>query len=222
MQKYVIVVAGGKGERFLTTIPKQFIELAGEPVLMRSIKVFYDCFPEIKIVVALPEMYYKLWEQLCDKYDFAIHHSVSKGGETRFHSVKKALEFVGENGIVAVHDAVRPIVSSDLIVKSFSEAEKFDNAVPAVPVNDSVRLLDNGQYKIIEREKIKIIQTPQCFKASIIKKAYQQTYIESFTDDASVVEASGEDIHIIEGDHNNIKITRSIDLLIAERLLHEE
>jgi len=219
MEKHVIIVAGGSGKRFQSKIPKQFIKLSGKSVVMHSITAFHDCMPGINIILALPEQYFKLWQQLCDEYKFSIPHTLSRGGETRFLSVKNALKYIDNDGIVAVHDGVRPVVSSKLILNSFSEAEKYGNAIPAISVNDSVRLLENDQSNVIDRDQIKFIQTPQCFISSILKKSYLQDYNETFTDDASVVEASGEKIHLIDGDIDNIKITREIDLMVAESLL---
>ncbi|MCD4681347.1 MAG: 2-C-methyl-D-erythritol 4-phosphate cytidylyltransferase [Bacteroidales bacterium] len=221
MERHVIIVAGGKGKRFQSEIPKQFIKLLDECVVMHSIRAFYDCIPEIKIILALPEPYFELWQQLCDECDFSVPHTLSRGGETRFQSVKNGLEYVDEEGLIAVHDGVRPVVSAKLILNSFSEAEKFGNAIPGISVNDSVRIFENGDYKVVDREQLKLIQTPQCFKSSILKKAYQQEYNKSFTDDASVVESFGEQIHLIEGDIDNIKITRDVDLMIAKNLLNQ-
>ncbi len=220
MTKHVIIVAGGSGKRFQSKIPKQFMVLAGKSVVMHCINAFNICFPGIKVILALPEKYFELWEQLCDEYQFSVSHIVSKGGDTRFHSVKNALEHITENGLIAVHDGVRPLVSSQLILNSFSEAEKFGNAIPAISINDSVRILDSDKYKVVDREQLKLIQTPQCFKSLILKRAYQQDYNDSFTDDASVVESIGEKIHLIDGDAENIKITRDVDLIVVESLMN--
>lgn len=221
MERHVIIVAGGKGKRFQSEIPKQFIKLLDECVVMHSIRAFYDCIPEINVVLALPEQYFELWQQLCDDCNFSVPYTLSKGGETRFQSVKNALEYVDGEGLIAVHDGVRPVVSSKLILNAFSEAEKYGNAIPAISVNDSVRIFEYGNYIIADRERLKLIQTPQCFKSPILKKAYQQEYIKSFTDDASVVESSGEKIHLFDGDIDNIKITRNVDLMIAKNLLNQ-
>lgn len=221
MDKHVIIVAGGIGKRFKSKIPKQFLKLADKTVLMHSIKAFFDAVVGIKIIIAIPEGFFDLWKKLCDEYKFTIPHTLAKGGETRFHSVKNALEHIGDYGLIAVHDGVRPVVSQELIRRSFAHAEKYGNAIPAVPVNDSLRILKGGHYKIINRDNIKIIQTPQSFEASVLKKAYQQNYTVSFTDDATVVESFGETIHLIDGEANNIKITRDIDLITAEALLNQ-
>ncbi len=221
MERSVIIVAGGSGKRLQRKIPKQFLKLVDKCVVMHSLKAFYDAVPGIKIILALPEQYFELWKDLCNKYSFSILHTLSKGGETRFHSVKNALKYIDQDGLIAVHDGVRPLVSSKLILKCFSVAEQFGNAVPSVSINDSVRMLEDGQYKIVKREQLKLVQTPQCFRSSILKKAYQKDYIESFTDDASVVESIGEEIHLIEGEAENIKITRDIDLLLAENFLNQ-
>jgi len=219
MLKHVIIVAGGSGNRFQSKVPKQFFKLGDKCVLMHGITAFYSTNPRIKIIVALPEEHLNLWEDLCKEYNFTIPHKISKGGETRFHSVKNALEHINEEGLVAVHDGVRPLVSSKLIQNSFTEAEEFGNAIPVVSVNDSVRMIKNDSSRIIDRSSLKFIQTPQCFNSRIIKNAYQQDYHETFTDDASVVESIGEKIHLVEGDQTNIKITTDVDLVIAEHLL---
>jgi 2-C-methyl-D-erythritol 4-phosphate cytidylyltransferase len=186
---------------------------------MHSITAFYSTIPNVQIIVALPEEHFGMWADLCKEYNFTVPHKVSKGGETRFHSVKNSLEYIDEKGLVAVHDGVRPLLTKELIDRAFEEASLYGNAIPAVSVNDSVRLLDNDTYIRLDRNHVKVIQTPQCFSSSVLKQAYHQNYKDSFTDDATVVESFGEKIHLIEGEPGNIKITKEVDLIFAESLI---
>jgi 2-C-methyl-D-erythritol 4-phosphate cytidylyltransferase len=222
MPNYAIIVAGGKGERMGQHIPKQFLELAGKPILMHTIEKFYNTFPELKIILALPENQFDYWEEFCYKYRFTkIPHQIVAGGKTRFDSVKNALKLVTDNGIVAIHDGVRPLVSATTIKNCFKQAEQTGTAVPVVDVVDSLRLVSKQDEtnKSVTRSCYKSVQTPQCFKTEIILKAYQQTFDENFTDDASVVEKLGYQIGLVEGNIENIKITTMIDIALAEILL---
>ncbi|PJB15508.1 MAG: 2-C-methyl-D-erythritol 4-phosphate cytidylyltransferase [Flavobacteriales bacterium CG_4_9_14_3_um_filter_32_8] len=220
MHKYAIIVAGGKGERMGTEIPKQFLELAGKPIIMHSLEKFKTTFPTIEIILALPENQIDFWKELCCKHKFTtIPHQLVKGGETRFHSVKNALELVKQKSIIAIHDGVRPLVSTKTITTCFNEAEKKGNAIPVVPVVESLRYVNNEQNEAVKRSCYRLAQTPQCFSSEIILKAYQQQFDVNFTDDASVAEKLGEMIHLVEGNTENIKITTATDLIIAEALL---
>jgi 2-C-methyl-D-erythritol 4-phosphate cytidylyltransferase len=220
MHKYAIIVAGGKGERMGVNTPKQFLELAGKPILMHTLEKFNQTFSSIEIILALPENQIDFWEELCCKYEFTnVPHQIVKGGETRFHSVKNALTLVKENSIVAIHDGVRPLVSSQTIKACFTEAESKGNAIPVVPVVESLRYVNKEENKAVKRSCYRLVQTPQCFSSALILKAYQQKYDNAFTDDASVVEKLGETIHLVEGNKENIKITTAEDLIIAEALL---
>ena len=222
MPNYAIIVAGGKGERMGQNIPKQFLELAGKPILMHTIEKFYNTFPELKIILALPENQFDFWEELCYKYGFTkIPHQIVAGGKTRFDSVKNALALVKENGIVAIHDGVRPLVSATTIINCFKQAEQTGTAVPVVDVVDSLRFVSkqDNTNKAVARSCYKSVQTPQCFTSEIILKAYQQAFDETFTDDASVVEKLGYQINLVEGNIENIKITTMIDIALAETLL---
>jgi len=219
LKKFVIIVAGGSGKRINTEIPKQFISLAGKPVLIHTISAFYNYSPEINILLVLPKIHFGLWENLCKNYNFNISHKIVEGGKTRFLSVKNGLSKIDKNGIIAVHDGVRPLVKKQVIEKAFLDAEIYGNAVPAIPVNESVREINKTGSKIFNRNNLRIIQTPQVFKSSILIKAYEQAYQKKFTDDASVVESAGEKINLIKGNPENIKITTPIDLKIAEALL---
>lgn len=186
---------------------------------MHTIRVFKETDPEIKIILVLPENQHEYWNKLCREYAFISDYPIINGGETRFHSVKNGLEIINEDSLVAIHDGVRPFVNPDVIIKSFEFAEKYGNAIPTVPVNESVRMKDGQDSKVIDRKHLRIIQTPQTFRCSILRKAYDQDYHESFTDDATVVESSGEKIYLIDGNVENIKITRKIDLKIAEAMI---
>ena len=199
-------------------VPKQFLLLAGLPIIMHSIKAFTDFDPEIQVVVALPENYFSFWIDQCEKFNFTTRHKLSKGGVSRFHSVKNALEHIPDNTIVAIHDAVRPLVSGKTIETGFRNALTFGNAVPVIPVNESIRWTDGLKNQQVDREKLRIIQTPQVFDAGLIKKAYQRVTSDDFSDDASVVEAMGEPIHLFEGNRENIKITHPCELAIAGAL----
>jgi len=222
MHKYAIIVAGGKGERMGASTPKQFLELAGKPILMHTLEKFQDTIPLIKIILALPENQFDYWEELCYKHKFTnLPHQIVRGGETRFHSVQNALKLITEDGVVAIHDGVRPLVSNETIKRSFIEAEAKGNAIPVMEVVDSIRHFSNQTKKseAVSRSCYKIVQTPQCFNSELILKAYEQAYDNKFTDDATVVEKLGETINLVKGNKENIKITTEADLLIAEAFL---
>lgn len=219
MQKYIIIVAGGTGTRMKNAVPKQFIELKGKPVLMHTLEKFSIALPEIKIILVLADQLRDEWEILCKKYNFTIPLTITNGGETRYQSVKNGLALVPENCIVGVHDAARPLVTQQLIINLFETALQKGNACPAIPVTETIREVIDGNNRSVDRTNYFIIQTPQCFHSSLLKKAFLEPYHSTFTDDASVLEAMGEKINLIEGDRENIKITTSQDLIIAEALL---
>lgn len=221
LPKYVIITAGGSGVRMNTPIPKQFICLQGRPVLMHTIEAFYRYQPSVNIVLVLPLSQIPYWEQLCAEHQFSIPFQITEGGPQRFHSVKNALKLIPEQAVVAIHDGVRPLVSGRTIAEAFYFAEKFGNAVPVLPVTESVRRVENACNKPEDRNVLRLVQTPQCFMAAAIKKAYQVNYHEAFTDDASVLEKAGERIFLCEGNKENIKITTPADLQIAEALLKQ-
>lgn len=219
MQLYVVIVAGGSGKRMGAEIPKQFLELAGRPVLMHTIERFKSFNENIEIITVLPEGQIRHWLELQTKYSFTVPQTLVKGGSARFYSVRNGLEFVNVPGLVAIHDGVRPFVSIDTIKKCFETAEKLGNAIPSIPVSESLRMIsENGSYPV-NRLLVRQIQTPQVFDAGLIKEAYQQNYSHEFTDDATVVEKMGEKINLIEGNRENIKITNPEDLLISKALL---
>ncbi len=223
LQQYAIVVAGGTGTRMQQALPKQFIEVAGKPILMHTLECFYRYNPDIRLVLVLPEDQQQVWRALCQKHRFNLFHIVVKGGATRFGSVKNGLALVQGEAIVAVHDGVRPFVSTDIIREAFATAALSGNAVVAVSPKDSIReLAQEGQRsKAVPRTHYRLVQTPQCFKASILRQAYEQPDQPAFTDDASVVESIGEEIVLVEGSYRNIKITTPEDLLLAEVFARE-
>lgn len=218
IKRNVIIVAGGKGQRMGAELPKQFIPINDMPILMRTIKAFYDFDNKIQIVLVIPISHQLYWLDLCEEYKFEIKHRVTKGGETRFHSVQNGLELV-EEGIVAVHDGVRPFVSQEMIKRCFKEAKVYKAVVPAVDSVDSMRQVsEDSNSKIIDRATIRLIQTPQVFDVTLLKDAYKAEYSASFTDDASVVEAMGTNVYLTKGEVTNIKVTTPFDLKIGELL----
>jgi 2-C-methyl-D-erythritol 4-phosphate cytidylyltransferase len=219
MDLYVVIVAGGSGKRMGIETPKQFLELAGRPVLMHTIERFYKFSSSIEIVTVLPENQLRHWIELRKKYSFDIPHTLVKGGAHRYNSVRHGLEFVGSQGLVAIHDGVRPLVSPETIRRCFDAAGEFGNAIPVISPADSLRFIDDHRNEPINRLNVKQVQTPQVFDAILLKKAYSQTYDVSFTDDATVVERTGVRIHLVEGNRENIKITNPEDLFIAQTLL---
>jgi len=218
LKKYAIIVAGGTGTRMKSAMPKQFLLLSGSPMLIHSLRVFYQADPEIELIVALSGKYHEEWKKIGAEYGLTINHQIVEGGETRFHSVKNGLHLVGNTGLVAIHDAARPLITPEFICHCFESASKYGSAVPVVQVSDSLRQLDGNQSHPIDRSRILSVQTPQVFKSAEIKKAYEQTYHESFTDDATVLESAGGKIFLVEGLQRNIKITSPHDLIIAESL----
>jgi 2-C-methyl-D-erythritol 4-phosphate cytidylyltransferase len=221
-KRYALIMAGGSGIRMNSLVPKQFLKLDGKPIILHSINKFLDTDPNIEIILVLPKDYMKYWEALCAEYLFHKPIKIADSGESRFHSVKNGLELVTEESIVAIHDAVRPLVSSKTILATYKAAEMYGNAVPAIPINDSIRQIESTRTIAVDRSRYCATQTPQCFRSDIIKKAYQQEYHYTFTDDAMVVEAMGENIHLVDGNAENIKITSPKDLAIAEILLKGE
>jgi 2-C-methyl-D-erythritol 4-phosphate cytidylyltransferase len=219
MHKYAIIVAGGSGQRMKSAIPKQFIEIAGKPVLMHTIEKFYRYDPEMPLIVVLPEIHIPLWEDMCLNHHFSIPHQVTHGGETRFHSVQNGLACIPQTGLVAIHDGVRPLVSLETIGRCFDMAAEKGNAIPCIPVHETVREENGLANRMIDRSHLKLIQTPQVFSITQLKRAYEQSYDPSFTDDASVLEQIGEKIVLVEGNRENIKVTEPVDLIFAKGLL---
>lgn len=219
-KKFVIVAAAGFGTRMNLSVPKQFLLLNGVPVIVHTIQSFVKTWKDAEFIVVLPEEEFARWEKIRRKFLKKIPIRVTKGGATRFHSVKNGLRLVKEEGIVAIQDACRPFVSKDLLTKCIESVEEKGSAIPAVELKDSLReVLEQGASRHRNRARYKAIQTPQCFHVTDLKKAYQQTFKEEFTDDASVAESAGYKIHLVEGDPFNFKITTRSDLEIAEKIL---
>jgi len=218
--RIAIVVAGGTGTRMGAEIPKQFLLLNGEPILMHTLKVFQSIASIQEIILVLPEHQIAAWQDLCNKFHFSIKHTIIAGGETRFQSVLNGLGAVSKpEALVAIHDGVRPLVSVDTIERCFAEAEIHDNAIPAIKPVETIRYIDDKGSHPLDRERVMLIQTPQVFKVSTIKRCYNTPWQPSFTDDASVAEFSGEKINLVEGNRENIKITTPQDILVAEAIL---
>lgn len=220
MIQSVIIVAGGKGERMQLDIPKQFIEIHSKPILMHTISRFFSFNPEMHIIVVLPENQLNNWTELCKKHAFDIRHEIVAGGSSRFESVKNGLKLAPQEGFIAVHDGVRPLVSPETIDRCFAMAELSGAAIPVSDAIESIRqILPDGSSIAVNRSSYKMVQTPQVFNAKVIQLAYRQEFSNQFTDDASVVEASGYKISLVEGNRENIKITTPFDLIMAEKLL---
>lgn len=222
MRDYLIVVAGGKGLRMGGDVPKQFVPVAGLPVLMRTLMRLHESAPEAQIILTLPRGHQVYWRELCGQYAFTLPHVVADGGATRFHSVQSALGHVPDEvgGVVAVHDGVRPFVSVDVVRRCMREARNTGAAIPVVPVVETLRRVETeGQASHTEpRSEFRMVQTPQCFRVDVLKAAYAQPYSDAFTDDAGVVEAMGHGVSLVEGNRDNIKLTTPADLKYAEFL----
>ncbi len=222
MEKYILIVAGGKGLRMNSEIPKQLTEIKGKPLLMWTFEAFNFLKQKARFILVLNADLIGEWNRLCHEHHFNFHHEIVEGGPRRFHSVKRGLSLVPNNSVVAIHDSVRPLVSEKVIRESFAVAERKGNAIAAISINDSIRETDASINWSVDRNRYKIIQTPQTFVSDKIKRAYLQSYHEKFTDDASVLEATGEKINIVEGNHENIKITTPNDLVYAAALLNSD
>lgn len=220
MKKSVIITAGGSGKRMQQSLPKQFILLNGKPILQHTIEKFRLFDPNIFMVVVLPMKQINFWKELCQTNGYSIDYEIAVGGEERFHSIQHGVKFCPKDGVIAVHDAVRPLVSIKTIDRCFKKAESLGAAIPVLPVNDSLRRLDGDTSTHVQRGSYRIVQTPQCFEAGLLHKAYKQDYKSNFTDDASLVEQLGQTIHLVDGNNENIKITSPNDLLIAESYLN--
>jgi len=216
MKKVALIVAGGKGERMNADIPKQFLLLNGTPILMHTLKQFSH-FEEIFLV--LPHSQFEYWQELCDTYNFSKQHTLVAGGITRFHSVKNGLDSIADNTIVAIHDGVRPLVSTTLIDSLVAETKSGIGVIPIVPVKDSIRKVEGENSVHVDRSNLLKVQTPQCFLSADIQKAYTQDFSDTFTDDASVFEANGGKINTLLGEEKNLKITTEKDLKIASILI---
>ena len=218
---YVVIVAGGKGLRMGGEKPKQFQDLKGRPVLMHTLERFREALPEGKLILVLPEWWVTMWRDLCRQHAFSVDHELVKGGDTRFHSVKNGLDAIrGEEGVVAVHDGVRPFVAVDVIRECVKQALTGACVVPVIAPVESVRLKqgDTDRTQSIDRNLCLLVQTPQVFPLNRLRQAYSQPYQSLFTDDASVVEADGGQIEVVEGNRENIKLTTPFDWAMAQLL----
>lgn len=221
-QRGVIIVAGGSGRRMGGALPKQFMMLDNEPILARSINRMHEALPAAEIVVVLPEEHVELWKNIAARFDVA-RHKIAIGGKERFHSVKNGLAALSDEvSIVGIHDAVRPLASKKLIIKLFLEAENSTAVIPVVAPIDSYRIVEGDDSRIIDRSALRMVQTPQVFQAEALRKAYEQPFSATFTDDASVMEAAGHKVTLVEGERENIKITTPSDMLIAEAIINAE
>ena len=223
MKRYLIIVAGGKGVRMGGDLPKQFQLLAGKPLVMVTIENLSAMDVTMNIILVLPKDQMELWAELCEKYDFKVPVTVVAGGTTRFHSVQNGLAAIddADEALVGVHDGVRPFLAIKVFDELFREAAINGAVVPVVPVNDSMRRFIGGQgaTEPVARDRYRLVQTPQVFKLSLLRKAYEQLYMENFTDDASVVENLGEQVYIVDGNRENIKITTPFDFVVAKAIV---
>jgi len=217
--KIAIIVAGGKGTRMQAEIPKQFIEIHGKPVLMHTLEAFHRYDDSIQLILVLPASQLNAWKKLCLKHAFLLPHQIVSGGETRYNSVLNGLAQIKTPALIAVHDGVRPFVSNGTIKRCFDEAEKHGSAIPVIDIVDSIRQITKTGSQSVDRTNYKLVQTPQVFDSEILKKAYEQDFSTLFTDDASVVEALGLKITLVEGNRENIKITTAFDLILAETVI---
>lgn len=199
-------------------IPKQFLPVCGKPVLMRTLEAFHAYDASMRLILVLPVSQQAYWKQLCEEYQFELVHEIANGGETRFHSVKNGLALVEEDGLVGVHDGVRPFVSQEVITRCYEEAASLKAVIPVIGVVETVRHLTEEGSETVPRDQYKLVQTPQVFDVTLLHRAYQQEYTDLFTDDASVVEALGEKVYLVEGNRENIKLTTPFDLKLAELL----
>ncbi|RYZ00493.1 MAG: 2-C-methyl-D-erythritol 4-phosphate cytidylyltransferase [Chitinophagaceae bacterium] len=219
MKKYALIVAGGTGTRMGSSTPKQFLLLHDKPVLYYTIRTFLEAYPDIQIILVLPEDFTDMGREIIDAWFDYSRIRVTAGGETRFHSVQAGLQLIDEDGIVFVHDGVRCLLTPDLIRRCHDKALENGSAIPVVPCRDSVRLLSADDNEAIERTRVVLVQTPQTFHSRILQSAFAIDYKERFTDEATVVEAYGLKIELVEGEEDNIKITRPVDLQVAESIL---
>lgn len=219
MKHTALIVAGGKGLRMGSELPKQFLPIGGKPVLMHTLEAFHRFDSAIDLILVLPEEQQGYWKQLCEKHRFTIRHLIANGGETRFHSVRNGLALVSGGGLVGVHDGVRPFVSQEVIRRCYDRAATEKAVIPVVDVVDTVRQVTESGSRTVNRDDYKLVQTPQVFDADLLRRAYAQDFKPFFTDDASVVEAMGVPVGLVEGNRENIKITTPFDLKIATALV---
>lgn len=221
MRKYAVIVAGGAGTRMGGSLPKQFMLLKGRPVLYYTLKTFLDTWPDLQVILVLPVEYTDMGQEIIDAFFDKNRIRITAGGDTRFQSVKNGLALVEEESVIFVQDGVRCLLSAALIERCYARAVETGTAIPAIPSNDSIRLVNDEGNTAYDRSKVMIIQTPQTFHSKILLPAFQIDYKDKFTDEATVVEAYGMKVSLVEGEATNIKITTPVDILIAERILEE-
>jgi 2-C-methyl-D-erythritol 4-phosphate cytidylyltransferase len=219
MIKYAVIVAGGSGSRMGSELPKQFLLIHDKPILWYTLHTFLKSYKDIRVILVLPADYYDAGRAICDEIVSIYPIQTIVGGSTRFHSVQSGLTLIKEQAVIFVHDGVRCLLSPSLIHLCYEETLRFGSAIPCIDSKDSVRIMSDSGHWAVKRTEVKMIQTPQTFLSDIILPAYRSPYQESFTDDASVAEAAGHSIHLVEGEEDNIKITTPLDLAIAEELL---
>ncbi len=219
VKKFALIVAGGSGNRMNNSVPKQFLEINGKPVLMYTFEAFVRFDPTVNFILVLPKNQCSFWEELCKKHQFEFNYRLAFGGENRFQSVKNGLDTIDENGVVFIHDGVRPLVSELTLHNCLSTAITKGNALPVIPPSESIRYSFGNENKAVDRSRYFLVQTPQTFQVSEIKRAYKLAPHQNFTDDATVLENSGKTIHLVEGNRENIKITWPQDLVVAESFL---
>lgn len=221
MKKYAIIVAGGSGTRMGASLPKQFMLLKDKPVLYYSLKTFLDAYEDLQVILVLPVEYTDMGQEIIDAYFDKERIRITAGGDTRFQSVRNGLALVPEESIIFVHDGVRCLLTKELVQRCYRQAVETGTAIPAIPSKDSIRLISEAGNEAYDRNKVMLVQTPQTFHSKILIPAFQIDYKDKFTDEATVVEAFGMKVSLVEGEETNIKITRPVDLLIAEQLLQE-
>lgn len=219
MKKYAVIVAGGTGKRMGAAMPKQFLLLNGKSLLWYSLDTFLRSYDDMQIILVLPSSSHNEGKKIIDDLNASARITITTGGETRFHSVQNGLALITEPAIVFVHDGVRCLVSSDLIKRCYEQAVEKGSAIPAVAATDSIRIVNGENHSVADRNKVRIIQTPQTFRSEILLTAFHTAYDASFTDEATVVEANGKKVFLIDGEYENIKITRPADLLVAEQII---
>lgn len=220
MKKFAVIVAGGMGSRMNHTVPKQFLLLNGKPVLYYTIKAFLQAYADLQLILVLPEAHVSAGQEIIDAFFDYERIQITVGGRTRFHSVQNGLAMINDESIIFVHDAVRCLVTEDLIHRCYEAALEQGSAIPVVDSRDSLRMITDEGNEALERSRIKLVQTPQTFHSKILLPAFKIDYKEKFTDEATVVESFGLKVQLVAGEENNLKITSPVDLLIAERLIH--
>ena len=220
MQKSVIITAGGIGKRMGSELPKQFLVLGGKPVLVHTLELFFKYDPNIEIILTLPNDWRGYWETVIDKYYCRVPHIVVNGGEERYHSIQNALKQCS-GSFIAVHDGVRPFVSFETLDRCFSALNQYEAVVPVLKLKESIRQTNENSTNAVDRSNYRLVHTPQCFRAEVLHKAYEQAYHEKVTDDACLVEGLGYTIHLVESNEENIKLTTPFDFLIAETIIQQ-